>query len=68
MSKQRKVTVRLKWGKRGFHFLEDGSVNRKGTSYYTMKRSLIRGVARFMGNRPHTVVDETGRTWRNNPK
>lgn len=65
MSKK-KVTVRWRYGKKGFTFLVDGSVNEKRTCYYTSKRSLWRGTARYMGDRPYTVVDETGVTYRGN--
>ncbi len=61
---QRKVTVRWRHGKRGFTFLVDGSVNEKRTCYYITKRSLWRGTKRYMGDRPHTVIDETGVSYR----
>lgn len=68
MTKTRKATVRLKLGKRGFHFLQDGSVNAKKTCYYTRKDSAIVGVRRFMGTKPYKLVDETGVSYRGNPK
>lgn len=65
---QRKVTVRLKHGRKGFTFLVDGSVNAKTTCYYTRKSAAVRGVSRFMGSKPHAIVDETGVSFRNRPK
>lgn len=67
MSKK-KTTVRWRYGKKGFSFLVDGTVNEKRLCYYTTKRALLKGTARFMGDRPCTVVDETGMSYRNNPK
>lgn len=67
MGTARKVTVRLKHGKRGFWFVEDGSVNRKSTSFYTFKKAAILGAARHMGTKPYRIVDETGVTHRGNP-
>lgn len=68
MTIQRKVTVRLKYGKRGFSFLVDGSTNSKRLCYYTKKRALLKGVERFLGSQPYTIVDGTGMSHRNNKK
>lgn len=65
MSKK-KVTVRWRYGKKGFTFLVDGAVNEKRLCYYTTKRALWRGTMRYMGDRPHTIVDETGVSYRGN--
>ena len=67
MSKK-KTTVRWRYGKKGFSFLVDGTVNEKRLCYYTTKRALLKGTERYMGDRPYTVVDETGVSYRNNPK
>ena len=41
---------------------------KKRLCYYTTKRALLKGTERFMNDRPYTVVDETGMSYRNNPK
>jgi len=66
---KKKVTVRLKYGKSGFRFVIDGSVNEGKKSFYTTKRALVKGVRRAQDNdmRTFNVVDETGMTWRGNP-
>lgn len=66
MSK-RKTKVIWKLGKKGFTFLVDGVVNSKTTVFYTTKRALAKGTARFMGEKPYTVDDQTGVSWRGRP-
>lgn len=66
MANQRKATVRLKLGKRGFHFFLDGSVNDKRNVFYTTKRAAQKGIKRFMVGKLYRVVDETGVTHRGN--
>ncbi len=70
MATQRKVTVRLRHGNKGFRFVIDGSVNEGKKSFYTTKRALLKGVARAQANDKRTfhVVDETGMSFRGNPK
>jgi hypothetical protein len=68
MSKKRRATVRLKYGKRGYLFLIDQAVNTKRLCYYTTKRAARRGIARTMGEKPYLIVDETGMTERGTPK
>lgn len=64
----KKVTVRWRYGKKGFTLLVDGAVNEKRLCYYTTKRALYTGTKRYMGGRPFTVVDETGVSYRGNKK
>lgn len=66
MSKKKKVTVRWRYGKKGFTFLVDGAVNEKRLCFYSTKCALLLGTKRFMGDRPYTVVDETGVSYRGN--
>lgn len=68
MATTRKATVRLKYGKKGFQFVKDGSANDKRMVYYTTKRAAKKGVSRFMGEKPYNLVDETGVTDRGTPK
>lgn len=61
----KKVTVRLKYGKRGWHYVIDGSANEGKKCFYTTRRALETGLKRAQNNdkRTFNLVDETGVTW-----
>ncbi len=66
---KRKVTVRwvlTKHKNQPFTFVVDSVVDSGPRIRYSTKRSLWRGTMRYMGDRPHTIVDETGVSYRGN--